>query len=529
MSAGSDRYLQFYYAAGLGLIAVALFAMSALKPIDHDEHQFIASAATLARSGWLPYRDAPYHHLPYLSFLYAALFSCGGSLLASARTVCVVASLGIVALTASAVVNALGERPARVRALAATIAAVVLISNPLFVYTSGRAWNHDVPLLLTLAAALAHMKWLEGTQRRGIVFAAGLLLGAAIGTRSSFALTIPAFAASFLLLGKANPRQRVRAVVAFAAGGFLALLPVALLFSLAPEQFLFGNLRYNLELNTEYRRMTGWTVAMDFGGKLDYVRTELLSHRRNGLLFWLYPLALLSAAYRGRLRQHASTHTFIALMLLMLLFAAWSPTPAWYQYFFALVPFLLVGAALAIGAHDGPRTTALPLLAVLLLTLTSVAGLRHYIPALRADAQSSRTDFVRRVADELSAVSQPGRVATLGPLFALEAGREIYPSLATGAFSWRTAPLVTPEERSTLGLVGPEELAAMLDSAPPAAILVGVEQDDDAHLETAFIEYARGRGYEAHALSDGMTAWVPPAGRGADPPALHKSREALSR
>src|SRR5881392_3436095 len=47
-------------------IFLLLMSISVAHPLDHDEHQFIASGALLARRGLLPYRDYPYFHLPNL-------------------------------------------------------------------------------------------------------------------------------------------------------------------------------------------------------------------------------------------------------------------------------------------------------------------------------------------------------------------------------------------------------------------------------------------------------------------------------
>jgi hypothetical protein len=513
----------YWLAASLGLAvtAIALHKMSLIKPLDHDEHQFIASGAGLARFGWLPYLDAPYHHLPYLSFLYAALSSVSDSLLGTARAVCVAASVGIAGLTAYAAADALANRQRSVRLAAGAAAVVVLIANPIFIYTSGRAWNHDVAMLLTLSAALLHMRWLAGNESHRRMFLAGALLAGAIGVRSSFALAIPAFVASFVLLGPAKLSSRIRATTAFAVGGFVALLPVALLFGLAPEQFLFGNLRYNVELNTEYRRLTDWPIAMDLSGKLEYMRTELLSHRRNALLLLLYIVAVGSACVQYKLAHRRAEQLFLALLLAMLLFAAWSPTPTWYQYFYATVPVIIVAASLALATHDSPRSAAIPLIVAGLLATTSLAGLRHYGAPLVADRNSSQVALSERIGEELARIAPPGPVATLGPLFALEANREIYPWLATGPFSIRTAALIDEHERLTLGLVAAEEISSALDERPPAAILVGVEpapaspqgEGQGPELgdpEAALIEYARENGYEPHELSGGLVAWTPP-------------------
>ncbi len=43
-------------------------------PLDHDEHQFMASAFMVARYGFHPYRDFAYFHMPNLVYWYAPFF-----------------------------------------------------------------------------------------------------------------------------------------------------------------------------------------------------------------------------------------------------------------------------------------------------------------------------------------------------------------------------------------------------------------------------------------------------------------------
>src|SRR5205085_8843685 len=81
--AGSDLA---FAAVVLGVLAVLLLSRSMHHDLDHDEHQFVASAALLARRGLLPYRDYPYFHTPGLVFVYAAIFkTCTSHLLLGAR------------------------------------------------------------------------------------------------------------------------------------------------------------------------------------------------------------------------------------------------------------------------------------------------------------------------------------------------------------------------------------------------------------------------------------------------------------
>ena len=60
---------QLFSVVFFGGVSLLLLAQSLLKPLDHDEHQFVASGWLVARAGLLPYHDFPYFHLPYLSLL----------------------------------------------------------------------------------------------------------------------------------------------------------------------------------------------------------------------------------------------------------------------------------------------------------------------------------------------------------------------------------------------------------------------------------------------------------------------------
>src|SRR2546423_10484824 len=82
----------------LALLFVLLFSAAMFKRVDHDEQQFVASAALLARKGLLPYRDYPYFHVPYLVYAYAAVFAFCGRLLLGARVVSTICGFAIVAV-----------------------------------------------------------------------------------------------------------------------------------------------------------------------------------------------------------------------------------------------------------------------------------------------------------------------------------------------------------------------------------------------------------------------------------------------
>src|SRR5438034_5137887 len=84
---------QLFSVVFFGGVSLLLLAQSLLKPLDHDENQFVASGWLIARAGLLPYRDFPYFHLPYLSLVYALPFLVTNYLLLTARLISAGAAL----------------------------------------------------------------------------------------------------------------------------------------------------------------------------------------------------------------------------------------------------------------------------------------------------------------------------------------------------------------------------------------------------------------------------------------------------
>ena len=132
-----------------------------------------------------------------------------------------------------------------------------------------------------------------------------------------------------------------------------------------------------------------------------------------------------------------------------------------------------------------------------MLTLASMAvsgaGL-HTVTRL-ADRGAWSGVSVQRVAAsvrqalEAAGADAAGKVATLSPLYAIEANLPIYPQLATGPFLFRVSDLLTAEQRQRFVAVSPQTLSDLLDADPPAAILVGFEGDLDATLRAYALDH----------------------------------------
>jgi 4-amino-4-deoxy-L-arabinose transferase-like glycosyltransferase len=363
-------------------------------------------------------------------------------------------------------------------------------------------------MLFALLAFLVHLRGLRGRPTVVAFVLSGVLLGIATGIRISFVLLLPPFAAAAVITQRrVFPRQ----VMWFIAGFGLAVLPALALFATDPAAAWFCNIRY-AALNTAFRHEHNYPRAMDLPSKLAFFFKLMTQHPENGLLLLLCGWLLLpplrtssSDAASGRAVR------FTALVLPFLFAGALLPTPAWLQYFYAIVPFLVLGTFFGLARlspEQARRSGRLYGLGAVVL-LVVLLGLDKY-PHVRGTCEPAAwfPMQVHRAGKLLARTCGEGPVLTLAPTYPLEGGLRIYPALATGPFAWRTAHLASPWERRRFGMAGAGELDELVAAGPPSAIALGFEKE-----EQALRAYATGNGFQPVPFFDGRTVYLPPARR----------------
>jgi hypothetical protein len=96
-----------------------------------------------------------------------------------------------------------------------------------------------------------------------------------------------------------------------------------------------------------------------------------------------------------------------------------------------------------------------------------------------------------KIRENIGEIGNDGKVATLSPLFAVEAGLPIYKELATGPFLYRVGDLIPEDKMALTPGTSPERLHDLFEKDPPGAIFVGFED----YLDLPFIEYAEKNNY----------------------------------
>ena len=493
----------------LVVCAVALpfvLSLGMMKALSHDEHQHIAAGALVAREGLLPYRDFPHLHTPYLAFVYALLFRITDHLLLAARlfsVACATAMLGMIGTVAHGLFRERGKWCA-----AGVCAGAVLLCGTAGVFgiTTGRAWNQEPALLFALLAFLAHAEGIA-RQRNGWFVVSGLLLGLSIGLRITYAPLAAPFGLA-LLLYLPPPRWQPRVMLCFAAGLFIGTFGILCLFVEAPEQTFFGNFEF-ARLNVRYRYSSGAPRTVTVLRKVRYLWKEILRRELPLMAACALPM-LISRFARTTGDRRRFEGGFVWLAMPFILMGSFAPTPLYPQYFYPLVPFLLLAALYSLASLPLDTAWFRRSLAIgAVIVVISVATGNHAYSHLR-DVRSPGEWIPLRVharGERLRAKVPGGRVLTLAPLYPLEGGLSIYPSFSTGPFAWRLAPFVEPAKAARLGLMTPRTIASILDADAPSGILLNIEPDREIALQL----YAESHGYTATSDLDGGELWVPAA------------------
>ncbi|HEY0369543.1 MAG TPA: hypothetical protein VGC85_08105, partial [Chthoniobacterales bacterium] len=498
-----------YRLGGIAILFCTLVTLAVgciARSFDHDEGQFIASGALLARERLLPYLDYPYFHFPNLSFIFAALFSGSSYLLLTARSFNIVCAelllvlVFVVALRASAF---LGEK----RWLAASAVTLLLALNPFFKLTTGRAWNHDLPILCSFVSFLALMRGLQPGGRPRWIAASGALLGLALGTRLTF---VPLLLPLCLLTFMFSPPEvgKARRLVLLLGSCALVMLPTILLFAATPGTFLFDNVTMNGSLNRRYR-LARHPKEYLLMAKL-FVPLRLLLRRPSSLLlaiaFYVFAWRLPSRA--NQVFQNANTAAYLVIVPFGIA-GAMLPSPSHEQYYGMVIPFVVLGTAA--GMAQAWKQGSSRLVMRFVTAIIAIGLIETVIELHRSGISTPRRQWAvwtkHEIGREVSRFAGNGRILTLAPIYPLEGGAGIYKEFCTGPFAWRVSTYADEKDQLRYKLPTPDRLESFLGEKP-AGILT--DTGESARLERPLVEYARNNGYTPTKLANALTLWLPP-------------------
>jgi hypothetical protein len=496
----SARSRQVFFLALFVVLAIGCLG----RVFNHDEEQFVASGALLSRAGLLPHLHYPYFHLPNLTFVFGALFLTNDWLLLTARAFnasCAALLLVLIYRLAADAFRAAAED----RWTLAVVGTLALALNPVFRFTIGRAWNHDLAMLAAVAAFAAFLRAARGDGNSKWIAVSGLLLGVAVGTRLTYLPLVLPFAV-LTVIYRPKGAAGLRSVSIFCGALLIALAPTLLLFWATPAQFLFDNFSANGPVNLLFRQAQA-PENVTLAKKLFFPLRMLFRspfYLALAVTFVVYGCWFpLRRGWRATLASPAITG--ILLIVPFALVAAMVPTPSFRQYYYILMPFLVLGAVFGI-AHAAPkwnRTSARAVLIILSVGAIEFIVDLHQSALWRPPSRWPVWD-VHQTGVEIRRHVESGRVLTLAPILPLEGGLAIYEEFCTGSFAWRLAPFVQEADRVRFRLPDPANLDAHLRE-PPAAIVTR-----ERAVEEPLIEYARRHRYSPMRLRNGADLWLWP-------------------
>jgi len=494
------------------LAALLLLGSSMNANLIRDEHQFVASAKIFLDDNLTPYVDYPYFHMPYLVFIYAFIYKFCGFVLLAARLVSVFSGFLILLLVFFIAIKLFNNFAYIHRCLIAIGFSSILLNNPLFVYASNYAWNHNLSVLFSLLTfiLISHSSFRASPKK--YLFFAGIFLGLSIGIRLSFLPTV----VPFLIMIFFSPnacifKEKIRLIFSFCLGVFVALLPAILMFTIAPVNFVFGNFEY-AKFNTLYRQQMDYKVAMTLFGKFSYLKNAIISNPCNLLFLFAFLVFVMTNINRRNLQlNRLSEIIFLLVLLPFLLLGSFAPTPSWYQYYYAPVPFALVGIVYGMKKIlDNDSKNRVVIIFFLLLIFFSYAygpfgpeRIKHYL--YKAFSPFSWEPLkIHRLGRELGTFIKHGKVLTFAPIFPLEGEVRIYKEFATGPFAYRVGHLISENKKRQYRIVSQNELIGFLNQNTPEAIFTGFESD----LENIMDSYAKDNRYKRVQLSNKKTLWL---------------------
>ena len=453
-----------------------------VRPIDHDESQYVA-AAVLTAHGLIPYRDYAYLQTPLQPYAFAVLAAAFGTWTWP--------SLRLVNALLGAVAIACVHRAARAggaSAGAALAAAGGFASCDILLFSIGTARNDALPAAcLAAALPLIVRQDRDATPLRALL--TGLLLAAAAAAKISYALPAATYGAATLF-----NRRRLPLWVALGAAPPVAFVLWAV--AQAPSAAAFGIFQFPSAAPAQFYAASTWKQSLV--GKIG----DTLKFLALGAA--LPTLALLVAA-RRRTRP-----TLIEALALAGLVAALLPVPTWRQYLLPMLPPLFVAAALLWTVRP-PGRRARVVLGVF-AGVGAVASLYGFLDAPPRSTMVAAFADGHAIRAALDRAGEPGPVATLSPEFLPATGRLPDPRFATGPFYFRSHDLVPAAAEPALRLVSRPRLGAV--ALLPPAVLVGGEgrwDSGDPRLDDALEGWARQHRYRRIAIaSDRFRLYVAP-------------------
>ena len=468
----------------LVVLSLAVVANTMFKPVGRDEQMYCTGAVMMAQ-GKMIYRDFSYAaQMPYHPLLCATLYKVFNTthyLLVGRILSCVCDILVMLSIVG---IYRYVFRSYKVSGLILGFGAVVLyVFNPLVDYANGYAWNHDAVIFcVVLSFWLFISTDFQQKSKYWRTAVIGALLTLAACMRVTTILAELLFLVLLLSVPAGSVKERFKTALPFLLAGAVVLIWPVWVIAQAPRAFYLNLVKIPM-LYGQWLHEIGM-VHNKFGLTLTCLTTPGY--------FALLMIAIylgLSVFFLCRSLKIASRINLLLAALLPAVFfiIALIPPTMWRQYLAVPVPFLVIGFAFPLSylrscAGKAGINVHFKIAAALMAVSSLIAVLSYPFVLYRAPVALVPESWVpieiHKISEEIAGkleTRDSKLVLTLGPLYALEGGCDIYTELSAGAIIYRIADSLPAEDRRITHTAGPQTILESIEKNPPSAVVLGVE------------------------------------------------------
>jgi hypothetical protein len=477
----------FICLSALGIFFFIIQVHLLTTSVHIDENMYI-SAAHLLKSGWKMYSEFDFIQMPNLPILYSIIFSLLNpeSPFLAVKTVTLFFFLGSLLISWKILENFEINIIHKI-----AIILVVFGSSPaIFIHTHGS--NYAMPVFFTLLAFYFFQTG-HSTQSSTRYILSGLGLSLAIGAKLYYATLWLPFGICLLANIVYFEHNIKKTLIPFMFGSIIGMAPSLYYLITCFTEFIFNNFRYHrLSPYIHAPEMIGYgqgllnklqTIASRLG------KTDMLS------LCLLFLASVSGYIYSGSRKHIISFPTFllapVALASLII------PAPPHFEYF--AYPVLLMILPLAAFSSTFQHNWKWRMsFSVILITLVIIQGssFMHLVTKITTNGlfKSEQLDHFEKTTITLKQLKDQlqitGKIATAGPMYAIEAGMPVYRHLSIGHFILILNDHYTHDEQRN-HFSSKEALFQVFDKEPPELFLLGIK----GRGEKIFHEYIKARSY----------------------------------
>jgi len=507
------------------VLSLAILANSMAKPIGRDEQMYCTGGALLAE-GKMIYRDFSYAaQLPYHPLLCAALFRTFGTThyLLVGRIISAICDM-LVVVCIVGIYRYIFKSFAISGTLLGLAAAALYVFNPLVDYANGYAWNHDVVILCVVLSFWLFIS-IDSNHKSKYwrIAAIGALLTFASCMRITTALVELLFFVILVSQPTGSIKQRFKTALPFlVAAAFVLIWPVWVI-AQAPRAFylnlvkiptLYGEwlhkigMVYNKSaLTLTCLRQPGYFTLVVLA--IYFCLTIVCLHRR------LKSPTLKS--YGDGAMVNIRNLLLAPLLVIMFFIIALIPPTMWRQYLATPVPFLIISFAFPLlylrklsdktGISKHFKIADALVIVCVLVAVAYYPVVLYRTPIVLVPERWVPIEIHKISEDIAQRAKEPKLILTLGPLYALEGGSDIYTQFSCGAIIYRAADSMSASERSITHTTGPKTLGELLEKSPPSAVILGVEM---RRLEEPIFESIVKPDWERKVYENGLVVYFSP-------------------